>query len=269
MRSWFLMLVLCSAAVSQTESSWQKFIIETPYQQFAWIAAPDSDETETEAEEEYVDSRSPAKAFLLSAIVPGAGQAYNRSWLKAAAFLAIEAGSWYFYADYTRTGNDIDTEFKDFADTHWSENEYWDYIARRSGLDRGDVEALRGWEQKNYSHALHRVKDQQYYEMIGKYDQFNAGWDDSEVGLWDNGFTTALRSTKRLAYDQRRNDSNTAFKNATKMATIAILNHLASAAEAAWSSHRFNQYEMEASLRVVPQYWDGRPVTALSLNLTW
>ena len=39
-------------------------------------------------------------------------------------------------------------------------------------------EALRDWEGSQFSHGLHRDKDQQYYEMIGKYHQFSWGWDD-------------------------------------------------------------------------------------------
>ncbi|HPN33478.1 MAG TPA: DUF5683 domain-containing protein [bacterium] len=270
MKSGFGLLMWSTVVLAQTPSRWQDFMVQTPHYQFAWVAPQDTvEETDEAYEDEYVDLKSPKKAFVLSALIPGSGQIYNQSWLKAGAFLAIEAASWIFYSHYTQKGQDIDAEFKAYADAHWSENEYWDYIARRSGQDRSDLEALRTWEKNNYSHSLHRVKDQQYYEMIGKYDQFNAGWDDSEVGLWDNGFSTALRSQNRLAYDDRRDDSNRAFKNATSMATIAIINHLVSGFDAAWSSHRFNQSQLEASLHLTPRYWDHRSCTALTLDLRW
>jgi hypothetical protein len=271
MKSWILLLALFAVSYGQSRPSWQTLMIETPYRQFAWVAPQDSIEKEAieDSDAVYIDTKSPKKAFLLSALVPGAGQLYNGSYIKAVAFLAIEAASWAMYFKNDKKGADIDAEFHTYADKHWSENEYWDYIAKFSGMNRNDVEALRTWEQGHFSHGLHRDKDQQYYEMIGKYDQFNYGWDDSDVGLLDEGWKTALRSKNRLDYEDRRNDSNQAFKTATTMATIAIVNHLFSGLEAAWSSARYNNYQMEASLRLSPRYVDGRPCTALSLNITW
>ncbi len=271
MRSCLFVLMLFAVSFAQTLPNWQKFMLDTPRQQFAWQAPQDeeTDEAEEDSEEVYIDYKSPKKSFLLSAVVPGAGQLYNGSYIKAAAFFAIEVAAWTLYAKNTKEGNDIDDEFKSYADQHWSEGEYWDYISKFSGLSRSDVEALRTWEKSHFSHGLHREKDQQYYEMIGKYDQFNYGWDDSDVGLLDEGWKTSMRSVNRLIYEDRRKDSNDAFKTATMMATIAIINHIISGGEAAWSSARYNNYQMEAHLQVLPRYIDGRPCTALSLNLNW
>lgn len=271
MRSCFFLLALVTVTYGQAPSSWSQFMIDTPYRQFTWVAPQDTlEETaEEDPEEVNIDYKSPKKSFLFSAILPGAGQIYNGNYIKAAAFLALEAAGWTLYAKKNKEGNDIDAEFKLYADQHWSESEYWDYIAKFSGLNRNDVEALRGWEKNHFSHGLHREKDQQYYEMIGKYDQFNYGWDDSDVGLLDEGWKISMRSENRLIYEDRRSDSNQAFKAATRMATLVILNHLLSGFEAAWSSNRYNNYQMAAGLHLAPGYWDGRPCTTLSLDLRW
>jgi hypothetical protein len=271
-----LLLLGATLCFAQSPSPWQNFMLSSPSHQFAWIAPQDAvqdttvaDSLEDEGEEEYIDYKSPKKAFFLSALVPGAGQVYNNTYLKAAAFLAVEAAAWTMYMQYDKKGKDLDTEFRAYADQHWSENEYWDYIAKFSGLSRNDVEALRSWEQTHFSHGLHREKDQQYYEMIGKYDQFNYGWDDSDVGLLDEGWKTSLRSKNRLDYEDQRHDSNASFKTATTMSTIAIVNHIVSGLEAAWYASAYNRAQYSAQLRLEPRHMDGRPYTALSLNLTW
>ena len=271
MRSCLFVLLLTVVAFGQSSPSWQTFMLDTPRQQFAWHVPQDNEteDAEYDSEEVYIDYKSPKKSFLLSAVLPGAGQLYNGSYIKAAAFLAVEATCWALYIKNDKKGNDIDTEFKAYADNHWSEGEYWDYIAKFSGLGRSDVEALRTWEKSHFSHGLHREKDQQYYEMIGKYDQFNYGWDDSDVALLDEGWVISMRSVNRLTYEDRRKDSNDAFKSATMMATIAIINHIISGGEAAWSSARYNNYQMEAHLQVLPRSLDGRPYTALSLDMNW
>ncbi len=270
-----LLLLGASLCFSQSPSPWQTLMLSSPSRQYAWTAPQDvvqetaEEDTLYEEDEEYIDYKSPKKAFFLSAILPGSGQIYNNTYLKAAAFLAVEASAWAMYLKYDKKGTDLDNEFRAYADQHWSEGEYWDYIAKFSGQPRSDVEALRAWEHSHFSHGLHREKDQQYYEMIGKYDQFNYGWDDSEVGLLDEGWNTALRSKNRLDYEDQRNDSNKAFKTATLMSTFAIANHLISGLEAAWYASAYNRVQYSAQLRFQPRDVDGRPYTALTLHVTW
>ncbi|KPL04355.1 MAG: hypothetical protein AMJ73_04315 [candidate division Zixibacteria bacterium SM1_73] len=79
-----------------------------------------------------------------------------------------------------------------FADDHWSEEEYkywlWDSVYNRE-IDYAIVSDTFPYRDaqgnKTYhSHHLPDKKIDQYYEMIGKYDQFRFGWDDfPEEGL--------------------------------------------------------------------------------------
>ena len=222
-------------------------------------------------------AKSLKKGLFLSALVPGAGQLYSGSKLKAAAFAAAEIAGWTLFVYYSDRGDEIEDEFHRFADQHWIEDEYWDWVYGHAmkdpeftGTSRSDLEAMRDWEHDNFSHGLHRQKDQQYYEMIGKYDQFNYGWDDSDIGLLDPDWNQSLRSERRLYYEERRDASNRALKKATTGVTFVLLNHILSAAEAAWSIKVSNDRAVAARLDVTPLKTGAEyPVPALTVTLNW
>jgi len=199
-------------------------------------------------------------AAVASAAVPGAGQAYAGSYWKTIAFVGVEVASWVFYARWDRDGDDIKREFHQFADTHWREDEYWAWIALESGLPPTDMTALREWERTHFSHSLHEEKDQQYYEMIGKYDQFNIGWDDTNT-------PRGRDSVRRDYYETLRDKSNKAYKKAATCEMIALANHGLSALDAAWTVSRHNRRVVHTSLRIVPMPQTGDHM--LSLRVNW
>ena len=273
MYSKIMVLISCLFLVLNAGAAdWRKFYTESPRQTLALQDTVTEDEEATEtAEGAYADYQSAGKAALFSAVVPGSGQLYAGSYWKTLGFVAIEAASWYMYIHYNQRGKDIEDQFEIYADTHWSEDRYWDWIALQSGVSRDDITALRAWEHEHFSHGLHEQKDQQYYEMIGKYDQFNYGWDDVDAALIgeDIPYWRDHRSGNRLYYEGLRSDSNQAFKNATTGVTVAIVNHLISALDAAWTVSRHNKKLAEASLYFQPKQLDTRNYTALTLHIIW
>lgn len=192
--------------------------------------------------------RSARLAGLLSAAVPGAGQIYGRSWIKAAAFMAIETAAWVGYSHYTNEGDAMRKEFRAYADQHWS-RERW-HAAYVEGQDPS-------------THALPEYNTQQYYEMIGKYDQFMKGWDD-----WSPGGPNLTEN--RYYYESRRREHNEQLKNASKCAMAALGNHLVSALDAAWTVRRGNH---SLSIRVAPgfrtAFASAEAVPALNLAAAW
>ncbi len=153
------------------------------------------------------DGLNPGKALVLSAIIPGAGQRYAGQTWKGLLFLAVEIGAWYGVVHYYNEGQKKDDEFKEYADTHFSEDVYrWQEfrVARdpRFGSagaypddDEHDFDTWtdEDWNDKikylpsgGFTHELPTDDDrrnptdlQQFYEMIGKYiHQFGFGWDD-------------------------------------------------------------------------------------------
>ncbi len=269
-----LFLMFCSlCCMSQCfGSDWQAFMRETSAPVLVQYSAG---ETASIQHQRNMHSKSPKAAFFLSAAIPGAGQVYAKSYWKAAAFVAIEAASWTFYAMKNQEGKDIRQEFRSYANTHWSEEHYWRWIAHHSGIAYSDdnIEALRDWEHKHFSHGLHRNKDQQYYEMIGKYHQFNYGWDDFrddyDIETTHQKMTDDfVVSDNRYYYESRRDAANKAFRLATTGTTVAMLNHILSAIDAVWSTHKYNQ-KVQLSVRLTPMYYNYRTETALTLQVNW
>lgn len=194
--------------------------------------------------------RSPVKAFVLSAIIPGAGQIYNGSKWKAAAFLGAEALFWAGHISYHSRGDDKTSEFETFAYAHWSENRYEDFLARNFSHSDGtpvrDDDSALGPDGKLYfGHHLPEVNtDQQYLEMIGKYNQFVFGWDD--VDTLETPYTpitnyTSAYSANRLKYEDMRHDANSMYDRATTALFIVMANHLISGFEAAFSAKKHNK----------------------------
>jgi hypothetical protein len=77
--------------------------------------------------------------------------------------------------------------------------------------------------------------------MIGKYDQFVVGWADVDTAIFHNP-NAALHSTSamRLHYMDMRHDANVAYDRATASLIVMMVNHVASAFEAALSAKRHN-----------------------------
>lgn len=211
-------------------------------------------------------TRSVAKAVLFSAAVPGAGQIYNGSILKSIAFLAIEAGALTGHFINQNRGNDLEGKFEVFADGHWSEDEYWSSVAIDAGLDPNnyDLAALREYEREHFSHFLPERKSQQYYENIGKYDQFNAGWDDGEnIRDRDSAFG------HREDYTLMRKDANDHFKRASNFAAAALFNHVLSALDAGWTAKRHNKQILKGSIEMQGRVYGAEVIPTLVLGVAW
>jgi hypothetical protein len=210
------------------------------------------------------EKRSVAKAVLMSTIIPGTGQIYNKSFLKSAIFLGIEIGGWVVYGVYTDQGNEKTDVFESYADTHWNADEYWAWMATVSPCgDPSNIECLKKYERENFSHFLPDEKNQTYYENIGKYNQFNVGWDDTDSGGHD-----ARDSANREVYVRMRQDANDQYKTATMGVTVVLFNHILSAIDAGLTTYRYNR-SIEASMGMDMRKYDQELVPALSLRMRW
>ncbi len=251
------------AALSQNQKISASLLVLSDYPSFYFVDSLNAPAAKPE--------RSVGKALLFSAVIPGSGQLYNKSLLKGLAFFGIEIGAWAINAVYTQRGNEQEREFERYADAHWSEQEYWDSIFAMCQRDpqsaayncrRDDLKSLRRWERDHFSHFLPEEKNQTYYENIGKYDQFNFGWDDSNSELGRD-------SAKRELYTRMRKKANDQFRIATYGASAVLVNHVLSMLEAAYAANQFNRHQVKASLGMEMQRYNDELTPALSLRMSW
>jgi len=230
-------------------------------------------------------TKSVAKALLFSAAIPGSGQIYNGSYLKSIAFLVIEASAVYGHFYFQDRGNDLEAGYKADADRLWNEDAYWSWISGISGIDATNRDALGEYERNTFSHFLPEDINQQYYENIGKYDQFVVGWkdfrndilnddlanlslEDYKSGFYD-GLDLTTISSNRNGYVELRKDSNDNFKRATNFTTLVLFNHVISALDAALTTKRYNKRIISASLRMKNMKYGNEIIPALALGVIW
>lgn len=250
----------------------------------------DQQEFQTDAQR-----KSGIKAALFSAVLPGAGEVYTKSYLKAALFIALEIGFWTTNIIYENKGDVEDVHMKAFGDAHWSERRYWSKVYEQA-LAQGEwsgsdpmvqvdennlisdayytpqvIAALRGKEAAiGYTHGLPTTKTQQYYEMIYKYlHQFGVGWDDAPSFSYYDDVANLKNPTPNISqYRSMRNRSNSYYETATNMVELALLNHLISALDAAWSARQFNN-KVKYSLEFRQRKMNFERVNMYGLNISW
>lgn len=128
--------------------------------------------------------------------------------------------------------------------------------------ERVDWERLNALERaigKWYSHTLHHHGEQQYYELIGKYPQYNQGWFDADNPDFQYG--DQLSSTFK-EYSRMRGIANDYYYKAKTAVTIVLLNHVISAIDAYFTTRGFNsRLKIEARYENQQTYFGLIPLT--------
>ena len=90
----------------------------------------------------HASSRNVLLAFGMSAVAPGAGQIYNRQWVKAAVAIGLEAALVAGYFVFRSRGQDEEAAYKAYAHEFWDParyatwlNDYVDYLELEHGAD--------------------------------------------------------------------------------------------------------------------------------------
>lgn len=209
----------------------------------------------------------PKRALLFSALIPGAGELYAKSYLKAAAFFLVEAGAWTFCGIYNKKGNEKEDEYQQFANEKWNPMKWSSWY-----------ENIPEDQRKSFTHASHMEelikenrKTQQYFEMIGKYAEFVVGWENVPSDLTYEQILDYRRNQCEIAdqYMQLRAKSNDLFEKARTGTTIAMLNHLLSAIDAAWTAKIHNNRLLQSTLRFEQIYYANHRQPVLSLKISW
>jgi hypothetical protein len=243
-------------------------------------AAPDSvvqpQSVVLQSSADQTNRRKPLLAAVMSAVVPGSGELYAQRYTKSAIFFAIDAAALTAYIIYNAKGNNKTNSFQNYANTHWSAVRYAEWIQQYGVNDYGpqlpapfdlgkianhDFSQINAWERgddgqhsEGFTHELPQFGQQQYYELIGKYDQFKYGWDTypqdaSGIPVSDNGDYLGMVPQQMLNYADDRGEANRFYYAATTFLTIVVANHVLSAIDAAWSTANFNK-ELTTEVRM-------------------
>jgi hypothetical protein len=156
---------------------------------------------------------SPFLAGLMSAVIPGSGQlaqGQKRGWV----YLGVEVAAWFSFFAIRSAGSQAEEDFEQYGDSHWD----WD---RCPGLD--PVE-----------------RDDEFYDNIGREDDYACGWDEQ---------------SNRDIYNGMRSDSNDLYRASRYAASVAFLNHIVSAVDAAKSASNRRKAQSAQSLR-----WGVTPI---------
>ncbi|HEY6907172.1 MAG TPA: hypothetical protein VI230_06855, partial [Ignavibacteriaceae bacterium] len=178
-------------------------------------------------------------------------------------------------------GNKATDEYEKFADnvsdkTGWSADRNAEWLNQNYNgnipIDPPDP-SKHDWERVNFndihsvevqypelSHQLAYHGEQQYYEMIGKYHQFRAGWADYTPDL---GFNV---SPLFHEYTGMRATANNFFSTASTAVVGIYINHFLSAIDAYWSTTIYNK-ELVAKITVEQGRYDNIAELVPTLNV--
>jgi len=233
----------------------------------------------------------PARPMLYSLILPGVGQWYNKSpaW-KIGLFAGIEVASIFSGLQWRKKAEDIRLKYEIFADQNWDLQTWVDNTLNTPLGNYADVhingthklililsgslaeqygnyvssDSLENNAHWVYTGEVNVLRDRDFYENIGKYDQFVGGWTDcydpSDIQYtfpqWfevekDVGDSTEIiiSTPNKQDYVGQRARSND-YLNMAKYAVSAVMfNHVISALEAVWSTQIRNRPKKEQKVQ--------------------
>lgn len=240
--------------------------------------------------------KSPGKALLLSAALPGTGEFYTGAKKRGVFFAALEVTSWTWYFTQHGSGKDKEDEYMDFANAEWSQEQYLDWYAHWEDWYNARKGEYDPDFDKMFTHQLPGQKNDDYYEMIGKYDQFAYGWigdpteylpgdfapNDSLLGYTFDQTTRDIcgkkagegidptASRNRDKYTGIRKDANDLLKRATWGVSTALFNHVISALDAALDAKAHNRRALQEAwypqLRMEMDRYAGEMIPKLTLT---
>lgn len=219
----------------------------------------------------------PGVAFLSSAVLPGSAQAANGKWVRAGIYLATEAFSIVYYLNRTQTAKDQEQAYENFVHKNWSVVSYakWlvqyyetnglsnnelqqlknqvngaqaDFSNTRNDWDKVDISLLQSIERKtplvcgscssgNFSHVLPAYGSQQYYELVSKYYQFEAGWRDfnpQTIPNYNYKYDTNGKFASPFFFlgASKADEFNNNYRRAGNILSLLVVNHVVSAFDA-------------------------------------
>jgi hypothetical protein len=185
--------------------------------------------------------KSPSRAFLLSAVIPGTGEFYAGT-KRGVLFVAAEVAFWVTYFVIHGQAEDLKEDYVEFVDS------------RIVFEEDSPVNSTETWTLEDYEHATQSDNWHYVYtenngkplDRVGKYY-----WDDLPQDLIDEPGGVSLSESQSLARVEaynKRGSMNDKFKNAKVFVGLVILNHIVSAVDARIAAAIHNDRISEISL---------------------
>ncbi len=162
--------------------------------------------------------KSPQKAFLLSLLLPGAGQFYNESKTKAKIFVGSEASLWLGFLALRSVGSWKKSDYKNYAVEHAGINP--------DGKDDKFYERMTFYDDRDQYNQFTRLFNGPAAPVYPETDYWNWEWDSSNI---------------RAEYRDLRNQSKNAYRRSLYLLGLAGLNRILSAVEAFRGAKKFNR----------------------------
>ena len=301
-----LMLGICSSSVrAEVPFNWGKEeLLARRLELRTQAMTQTADSSGSFTESQVTGQKSAGKAVVFSAVLPGSGQFYAKSYVKAAVFLAVEVTAWAVNISYTKKGDEKDSEFKQYAGGNWDEYRYWSYVnwvglnneiysglvvpenyietvtAPNGGVwhlineeyfnaNRDEILSnLREIEQNEFSHRLPTTITQQYYEMIGKYPgQFGNAWSDASFDRQYSGPDNITYNNN--FYMDMRDEANRYYDIAQYGLMAVLINHVVSAIDAGFTTRNYNRKQVKMEMSYNNLRYKGEYLNMFGVNLSW
>jgi len=199
-------------ALARTDAAGQELTAAGDVLLLAQTVVTQGQSTVTKKEDKTGEAfKSPGKAFIFSAAVPGSGELYVGA-KRGYVYLGLEAVAWTTSYFFHQSGKQKEDDYMDFADAHWIEPTVGDSVGVAP-----DGSTIYYDDEHHQRIVYFRENDKgHYYEDIGKYAYYTSGWDP---GTLDD-------------YLDMRDDSNRLLKNSSYALMAAVVNHVVSAVDA-------------------------------------
>ena len=175
--------------------------------------------------------KSPGKAFLFSAAVPGTGELYSGA-KRGVVFAAAEVAFWVAYIVLHGDAEDLKDDYIAFVDEH---------IVFEEEVSPPYATSTKDWTLEDYEHATqsdnwHYVYTEENGKPIDRVGKFY--WDDLDE-IVDPG-NVDMKSQSRDAAFKKRHSANDKFKRAKFFLGLVVANHVVSAIDARIAATVYN-----------------------------
>ncbi len=205
------------------------------------------------------------RAVLYSAVIPGTGEFYSGRWLTGIFFLGMEIAAWRYAISNHNKAQEIDVEFRTFANAHFSLEKYTTWLSNYLVLFNGRYPPSYEYVDLPPKNA----KTADYYSKISRYNQFLPGWDDYQPYEGQYGASNNRAHYREIREFRRKQKEE--YESRFKLYIMALAgNHLLSIADTIWGLKRHSVFRVRGwSWDAGSQFRSVYPAYLLNMKYRW